>query len=228
MIFESCFSFSLLLFILIERLSNAAGFLLYRLVFGAQDDAIKGYASVQLLGSGATYLASLFSSIAQMLSGTLSGLISYAVWATVVMLCFSLLYIVQEYYPEILINGVGYWNRTLGPVVASVFIAPAHMADVVFSAVVPIYNFVVWVGVQLFYNTLVSNAVSDMAPYVDLGMAVAATATRTAISASDYVQGIASPCPAPVTDRCYDPGQRTMDLITPMSGLRMVAGNLTR
>lgn len=228
MIFEGCFSISLLLFLLVERLSNAAGFLLYRLVFGAQDDAIKGYASVQLIGSGATYLASLLSTIAQVLSATLSGLASYAVWATVVMLCFSLLYIVQEYYPEILINGVGYWNRSMGPVIATAFLAPARMADVVFSAVVPIYNFVVWVGVQLFYNTLVSNAVHDMAPYVDLGMSVAATATRLAISVSDYVQDIATPCPAPVTDRCYDPGQRTMDLITPMSGLRMVAGNLTR
>lgn len=228
MIFEGCLAGSLFSFALLERICNASGYLVYRLMFGATDGGVKGYASVQLIGSGATYLASLWSWLAQMLCSTAVGLLSYTLWAAALMACFSLLYVLQEYYPEVLIEWAQYWNGTLGPVVVSTFLAPLRVADVVFSAVVPIYNFVVWTGSQLFYSTIVSNAVSNIATYADLGVSVAATASRSAVSASNYVQTFASPCPTPVTDSCYDPGQRMLDLITPMSGLRLVAGNLTR
>lgn len=208
MIFECVFACTVVCLLVFERVLNACLVLCTRLVLGSESGSLKGYASVQMLGAGLTYASSLGGSLVQVLTSIFAAVFSFALWGAILMAGFSVLYVLQEYHAGALIEMVNMWNSSVGPVMDTSFVWPLRILDIVFSALVPIYNFLAWTGSQIFYNALVSNALKDITPYIELGNSVALSSRQSAISLSDYLETFVRNCPSPVTDLCYEPGGR--------------------
>lgn len=220
------FSASLVLLIVLERFANALTVLSLRLVLGSGKGGmsdVKAYASMQMLGSGVSLAASIGSGVSQALGSALVGLLSYAAVALVTTLVFASLYVMQEYYPDVLLQLVDYWNQFLGPFSHGVLLVPLRILNIMFTAVTPAYNFVVWVTTQFLYNAVVTNAVRDISPIVQFGRSTADLFNHTFLGLATYLPTFARGCPSPVTDLCYEPGRRTYDFITPMADLRGMA-----
>ena len=215
--------------LLVERVLNAVGTLVSRLVYGPPPgDAVKGYASVQMLGAGVTYFSTVGASIVSLVSSVLTGLAAYLIWGLVLTFAFSLLFVVQEYYPEVLLQAVDYWNSFAGPFIHSLIVVPAQIVDIVFAALVPVYNVVLWIISKFFYNAIVTSAIRDLTPYVDIANGIGGFIVEIAVSLVKYTGTFARNCPEPVTDRCYEVGERTFDLITPMARAQILGVGIAR
>lgn len=132
MLFELAFAGSLVFFIVAERVCSAIGTLLSRLIFGTSGtSSVKGYAGVQVLGGFISFLFTVAGSIVDAVLSAVGGLMGYAVWAVTVALFFSVIYVVQEYYPDVLLGTVQYWNDSIGPTVDMFVFVPLRTAEIV-------------------------------------------------------------------------------------------------
>lgn len=61
----------------------------------ASPDGIQGYASMQMVGAGASFVSSIGGSVAGSLVDGFTALSSYALWVVITTLVFSLLFIIQ-------------------------------------------------------------------------------------------------------------------------------------
>lgn len=221
---NASFCASLCALLVLERFLNALAVLLASLIlgrsgrFGVSD--VKAYASIQMIGAGASFLTSITSAVSSAVIATIPSLLAYLFWGVSISLLFAGLYVVQEYYPGILIALVDYWNQSLGGYIHAAVVVPLRVFDVAFGAVVPAYNFGVWVSTQFVNNALVPNAIRNSGELLSLAESTADLFRDTFVSGSDYLGTFAYGCQEPVTDACYDPGRRVMDLITPMRDLR--------
>lgn len=98
MLLEVSFASSLLVFLVLERMGNAVGELLLLLVLpgSARVSRVKRFAGTQVLGAGFSFLVSVSSGLASAVVSTLSGLMSYAVWAVAITVVMTGLYVVNE------------------------------------------------------------------------------------------------------------------------------------
>jgi hypothetical protein len=213
-------------FLILERVLNASAFLLLRVATG-ETGGIKGYASMQLIGSSVTYVTSFAASVSSSLIVVAASLASYALWVFLISSVFVMLYITQQYYPEIIIDSVDYWNTNIGQSLNALIVIPLQLIDILFSAIVPIYNYFVWISVQFFGNIFLKTALDDIVYYKDIGFAIASLCTNLVLSFTTYIDTLMSACQTPVTDICYDAGPRTFDLITPMKDLRSISISLS-
>lgn len=111
MISEISFAASLIIILVVERFTSAFAFLIAGLVVPRSYSSLDGsyaltknYASVQMVGSGASLAASMGSSVIATLISAFNVILSYVFLALIVTTVFSFLYIAQEYYPEIMIQ----------------------------------------------------------------------------------------------------------------------------
>lgn len=178
MIAQLALSVSLFLFLTLERFINALAVLFMGLVLGHDPgdggvSEMKTYASVQMLGSGVSLFTTMYSSVVQALVSVAQVLVSYVVFASVATFAFSILYVVQEYYPEILLELVDYWNSFAGPYIQTLFVSPLQILNTVFTAVTPAYNYFLWIVQQFFYNAVITTAARDLGPVQQLGFSTA-------------------------------------------------------
>lgn len=194
---------------------------------GRSLSSLRSYATVQLLGSLLTLVTASVAAVMNAVFGAVIVLLSYAAWALMVMSLLSTLYVVQEYYPQVLVAGVGHWNTYLGPYLHGGLVVPLRIADILFSSVVPVYDLVVWVGSQMFTGPVLSSVLGNVGIVEQLGLDIARLVRDTFASVFAYAPTALRVCEEPVTDACYEVGPRTLDLITPMADLRRIAGGVS-
>jgi hypothetical protein len=88
---------------------------------------IKGYASMQMVGSGFTFFAAVGASLADSFVSAITALSVYMVWAFFTTLVFSLLFVLQENYSDVLIDAVDQYNSTYGPFLHKVVFIPLQV-----------------------------------------------------------------------------------------------------
>jgi hypothetical protein len=216
------FIFAFVVFITCERVLNAVLSLIERLITG-EKTSVKGYASVQLLGASATYVTSILSAIGGILSGIVANLAIYGVWAVGITFIFVLLYVLQQYYPELVIDFVELWNTDIGKQLTKIVVFPLQVLDLLFSALIPIYNYFVWIFVQFFFNIFLRSAANDMIYYKEIAVSLSDMCIHLIMSLTTYIETLLTGCDKPVTDMCYDVGRRTFDFVTPISDLREIS-----
>lgn len=214
------FAISFVLLILFERFINAISLLVLRLVTGNDADKTTGYASVQMVGAGASFGMSLTASVANTVAGVLTALLNYLLFAVVVSVFFAVLYVIQEYYPELSIELVEYWNAFLGPMIHTIALAPAQLFETVYAATVPVFNAVTWLISQMFYNVIMVGAIRDFQSYKMLGDAFFQLVKSLSINTGDYITSFVYPCEDAMDPQCLAIGPRTFDFITPMQEMR--------
>jgi hypothetical protein len=228
MIFEIAFVTALLFFITTERILHSIGGLVVRLIGGdtGEKGALKGYASMQLVGSLITFWTSLLSVVSSVIVGALSGIAVFAFWGFIIALFFSVLYVLQEYYSQTLLDLVSYWNDPIGPVLHSAVVAPLELVNTLLIPFVGIYNFVVWVGVQLWTNVLLSEVIRDFQRFKDLAGGMASFAKHVTMNVLDYSKTVSVTCPIEQGSLCYEPGKRVFDFLTPMIDLKTISSSV--
>lgn len=230
---ELALASSLFLFLILERFTNAFAILCVHLIVGGEEEDggvsdMKAYASIQMLGSGASLFTSVYSAVLQSLLSAFQTILSYIVFAGVTTFVFAFLYILQEYYPEVLLNMVEYWNKFVGPFAHSLFLSPLQIFNTVFTAATPALNYGAWLSSQFLYNTVVTGAMHDLQPIRELGVSTANLFNHTFLGVSTYLPTFVVPCPVPADDSCYDPGRRTYDFITPMADVRRMVSSVSK
>jgi hypothetical protein len=223
MIFEWAFVTMLFTWILFERVAHSIGNLLARIVFGSsREEGLKSYASMQLVGSFVTFWSTTFSTMTTVVVRTLSGALAFAFWVFVVASFFSILYVLMEYYPETFLKLVDYWNSPIGPGIHAVIILPLEVSNIVFIPLAGIFNFVVWIVRQVWTQVILTGVIREYDQVVLFGTGTASFATHTTMGVVDYVKTVSEVCEASQGARCYDPGRRMFDVITPMNDLRVM------
>lgn len=217
-------AFSLVFFLLLERLGNAAGLLLLLLVSpgSVRVSAVKRFAGVQLLGSGFSFAVSVSSGVASAAVSALSGLMAYALFAAAIALVMTGLYVLNEVKPDVIVVAVEYWNTALAPVLHAVVVVPLGLLEVAVGALIPIWNALWFLLTRMGSELLVKAALTDVSPFVRLGKGVFGTVQESALSAARFA-GSTTLCERESPLVCLDAGRRSLDLITPLSELRQVA-----
>jgi hypothetical protein len=225
MIFEISFVASLLLWITTERIVHSIGGLMIRLVGGdaGEKDALKGYASMQLVGSLVTFWTTLLSTASSVVVGALSGIAVFAFWGFIVAVFFSVLYVLQEYYAQTLIDLALYWNDPVGPVLHNAVIAPLELVNTMLIPFIGIYNFIVWITVQLWTNVVLSEVIRDFEHFKNLAGGMASFAQHMTMNFLAYLKTVSITCPLEQGSLCFEPGKRVFDFLTPMVDLRTIS-----
>ncbi len=193
--------------------------------------ALEGYASVQLVGAGASFATAIASSITQSIVDGITALSPYAVWVLLTTLVFSLLFLVQENYSEALLEMVDQWNQGYGPLVYKMLFIPLQFVDVVFSSLVPLYNAVLWLLKQLFNNVFLDSLIANVDSLKQVGVGVAGLCKHAALEIVPFVTSVVKTCDyGKQGDLCYEPGAngRVIDFITMMADVRTIAAALSR
>lgn len=174
---HASFSVALLVLLVVERFVNAASVLVARLLLGGDRfnvSDIKTFASIQMLGSGASLVTSTASAVASALLSSIPALLAYAFWALAATILFSTLYVVQEYYPSVLVNAVDYWNGSIGGYIYSAVFVPLRILNILFTAISPAYNFAAWVSSQFLSQSLLPATIKNSSSLVDFALATSA------------------------------------------------------
>lgn len=88
---------------------------------------VKGYASMQMVGAGVTLFSSVTSAVLSCVLNAISALSMYVIWATAAMLVFSLLFVLQENYSDVLVDAVNQYNSTYGPILHKLVFIPLQV-----------------------------------------------------------------------------------------------------
>ena len=166
---------------------------------------------------------SILSSVSSVIVGAVSGIAVFAFWGLIVAVFFSFLYVLQEYYPQTLLDLVSYWNDPIGPVLQNVIVAPLEVFNTLLTPLMGIYNFVVWVLVQLWTNLVMAQVFRDFPLFQKLAVDLALFARHATFSGLDYVKTVAIVCPIDQASLCYEPGKRVFDFISPMIALKSIS-----
>ena len=94
---------------------------------GGAGSSIKAYASMQMVGAGATFFSAVGSAVASAVVSAGSAMLSYAIWAAAATLLFALLYVVQENRSDVFISAVDEWNNGYGPLVHKIVFIPLQV-----------------------------------------------------------------------------------------------------
>jgi hypothetical protein len=174
---EYGFSLSLIVLVVAERVLNAHLVLLSRLIWGVSEkkgqSLLKGYASTQLLGAGYSFVAAFGTSLSSAVVNVVSMLSSYVLWVITAFVVFAGLFVLQEYYPALLMGMVDSWNDTYGPVVYRIFMFPLQIGNIVFTSVIPVYDGFIWMVKLLFHNVVIKSAMDEIDSVVQAGKSIA-------------------------------------------------------
>jgi hypothetical protein len=189
--------------------------------------ALKGYASMQLVGSLVTFWTSSLSAASSVVVGALSGIAMFAFWGVIVAVFFSVLYVLQEYYAQTLVDLVIYWNDPIGPVLYSAIIIPLELANTILIPFIGIYNFTVWVTTQLWTNVVLSEVIRDFQHFKNLAGGLASFASHMTMNVLSYLKTVSVACPIEQGSLCFEPGKRVFDFLTPMVDLKTITNSVT-
>lgn len=77
-------------------------------------------------------------------------------------------------------------------------------------------------------QTILTLASQAPEPLIDLAVAIMSFFKHLAISTFNFVIPLITGCPQPVDDRCFEPGLRSFDFLTPMADARTIAAVMSK
>lgn len=215
--------------ILLERICNAFCTILVHAVIRRQGRTgdVRSYASLQLIGSMVSFQTSLLSAFGNMFGSAVSAILGYALWFFLMTCIFSILYVLQGSYPKFLPEIAQLWNQ-VAPVLHTLLVLPMQLVQVLFTALVPIYNLWIYLGTRLLREVTLKYLPTLLDILLDIGINLTDLCKHLVYSTEGYLSPLVNPCTPPVSDTCYAVGPRLFDFLTPMSDVSKLAYNLGR
>jgi hypothetical protein len=235
--FAQIFTAVLVAFVVAERLVHALSFTLWYVIVGVNyTNTRKQSSSKSLAGMGVlrTALGSTVSLVSSVLSAFANALGSMSQWifavATMVVVM-GMLFLALEYAGSLMIAVSDTWNRIIGPSAQVLVMWPMRLANLLFSALVPLWNAVIWLWKKVPSQILVSTVTNDMGTLVNIARAFAAAARASALSVVGWIGsfvccedgGSGGALSALICNpRCYEAGERIFDFLSPLASIRQM------
>lgn len=217
------FTGALCAMLLVERVLNALIFtILY--VLGLTDPGTSSSKSVAGMGLLQRVVLSVFSMFSRILAATIQTAQSLAQWSlTLVVIVFvaGLLFLAFQFSGSLMLAATDVWNISLGPSAQVLVIWPMRILNFLAHALVPLWNAVMWMWKKVPNQLLAQIITRDLGTLVASLEAVAAFAQASAVSIVAWVGSFVC-CDNGLlcNPRCYEAGERVLDLMGPMAALR--------
>jgi hypothetical protein len=222
------FTGALCVTLFIERVLNA---IIYTLMytFGFADNSARGVAGMGLIQR---VIVSCISVLSRLLAVTIQTFQSLVQWSMVIVLFVFLagaLFIVFEFSGHFMVAASDTWNTALGPSAQVLLIWPLRIINYLAHALVPVWNAVIWIWKKVPNQILAQIITNDMGTLIASLQAVVAFCKASAMSIVAWVGAFVC-CDEPdglCNPRCYEAGERILDLLTPMASLRQIVAYST-
>lgn len=217
--------------VLSERLLHVLIRTLAYLLFRSYKDREKGRAGLSLFAALINASFSLLSSSVGLALRTLASLFQWGSTVFVLLVVLGFLVLALEFSGHLMLALSTTWNYTLGPTAQVLVVWPLYVFNTIFNALAPIWNAWIWLWHKVPHQILVRTVTQDLGTIVAMGVEVTGLCRSLALSLVGWVgsfvccltpadfaasvsgQGICNP-------QCFEPGNRVMDLMTPMAHLR--------
>ena len=209
------FALALALFFLLERVTGAV----IGLFWGSGSELKSATASRFLISCFEFLCNCVFASGYSVLS-LASGLLSVMLWASVLMLLGSIMYVTYEQSPWVWTDLIRAYNAFFGPFIQGTVIALLDLFNMVFHGLVPLYNGSIFFVGRVLQGWLFPTMVQEIATFKAMGQALFNLALHSVMSLVGWVQTVVVDCPPSNGDACFDLSGRTLDLVTPLADAR--------
>lgn len=237
------FATLLCILLLVERFVNAMvytalyilvsiDFLFFNMLRNIDFQHRKSTAGISTLRTLLSSCLSFLFSVVSLCVSALSTLTHYALTGIFLLTVIGFFFLWTDYAGEFMLALSDAWNSTLGPSAQILVIWPLRTFAMLFDAVVPIWNAVIWIWKKVPYEILVRTVAWDLGTLVTAAEELVGLCRSLAISLLGWIgsficcdQGTgANPLPffseAVCNPKCLDPGNRVFDLLEPMAHVR--------
>ena len=173
-------------------------------------------------GKSVWFVTSMFQGAMGMASGVINSVcrlfalsVRGVLWCAVIMALWGFLYVVAQNSAVALVTFQRVYNSEIGGLLRSVVVLPMQFALLIFDALVPIFNMIVYVIKTVPTRIFTENILSDMQDILRCTGEIALFVSSMLRSMVDWVFTLIDP-PA-----SFDPSLRVLDLLTPMAHVRM-------
>ena len=195
--------------LLVERTLNAVCFALIYLMGRTTEG--KGVVSMQattgIVGCLVNFASFVVALVGQLLSVATQWMITGAL--TICISC--LLYVVFEYASDVMFEAGAVYNGGVGASLQIMFVWPLKIFNMVFDAVCPIWNVVLWVAKKMPSQVLVQTVTQDLGLVVNACEALVLACKAAAVSVFGWVGSFIC-CQTSdgfCNDRCFEAGIQT-------------------
>jgi hypothetical protein len=152
----------------------------------------------------------------------LAGVASWIVRLTVVGLLLAAAF---EYYPSLVEDTVVFWNSGFGSGLRAVWVMPAWYVYRLAAIVLPLYNAIVYIPVKLLTVVLLPGLEVDPAAFFGLLAEFFEFVHHLCESVVAYLVSFRSCSGDEFDASCLEAGRRMLDVVTPMSDVRLMVGH---
>ena len=196
-------------------------------LFFSKDTELRQAGKSRFLISVFEFLCSSVFSAGYAAAFLATGLLTVALWATVLLCLGSILYVTYEQAPWVWTDLIRAYNAFLGPFLHGTVVQILELSDLVFRGLVPLWNAAFFFVSRVLQGWLVPTMVQEAAAFKAMGVALFQLALHSTVSLFVWVQSVVVSCPLERGDACFDLNGRTLDLVTPMADLRDGVAALT-
>lgn len=220
----STFTTALVALLFVERVLNAIiQTLLY--VFGFSSSS-KGFAGMGLLQRVVLSAAALVTRLFTLAVQLVQSLAQWSITLVVVVVAAGLLFLAFQFSNHLLLAATDTWNARLGPSAQVLVIWPLRILNYIAHALLPLWNAVAWMWKKVPIQMLMQIVTRDLGSLVASLEALAAFAKASAVSVVAWVGSFVCCDDGFLCNpRCYEAGERVLDLMGPMAAARQVVAH---
>ena len=201
----------------------AFAFCAFHVLYGTETN-IKTYASMNVMGACGLFLSNVLFSVLGVAASTTGSLFRLIRWIIIIVTIGLLLVYIMEYSPITVERFITVYNEWWGRNLRVVIFEGFRLVHTLFSALLPVYNGVVYFIGQWVVKVLISGINIDLGDFLRWVQALADFCMHMVESFMSYTSTFDS-ClvNGTVVSSCFEPGKRMLDLITPMADVRNMA-----
>lgn len=196
--------------LVIERFTFAVVCLLFHM-FGMGSDRKSVWFVTTMIQSLLTFVLGMVSSFFRLVSFSVKGV----AWCLLVMVLWGVLYVVAQYSAEALIGFQRVYNADVAGLCRSVLVIPMQFSLLIFDALVPIFNMVMYVIRTVPVRIFTENMLTDLSDITHCMLEIVLVVKTLLESMFAWISTIITP-PA-----SFDASLRVLDLMTPLAHVRL-------
>lgn len=206
--------------VLIERVVHAMCLFIWHALFGVESD-LKTFSAMLLVTACVNFFLSFLNTMWSVVVATLNIGSSWSV----MMLKFALVGVactfVFEYYPQLVEDIIMRYNGGFGSGFRALVYETSYLGYEFVSIFLPVYNGLIWFGMKLLSIIVIPGVEIDGASFLQMLTSIRDVVVSLVVSLSSYTE-IFYRCDG---SACFQASNRILDVITPMSHLRLVVGH---
>ena len=168
------------------------------------------------------FIGALFQSLTGLIGGAVSSTFRLAsfsvrsvVWCALVLLLWGVVYVCAVHYEDALIAFQRSYNSSVGGTIRLFVVVPLQLLQLIWYGVVPVYNLFVYCVTTIPTRVLIENVLLNLGDIKNAVVNLGFFIEGVTYSLYDYVMLVINPPDS------FDPNLRILDLITPLSYLRL-------